>query len=34
VFPAQAVDEGSLVFGLAQALKKDSSSDSSIGSFS
>lgn len=30
----QAVDEGSLLFGLAHALKKESSSDSSMGSFS
>jgi LSD1 subclass zinc finger protein len=30
----QAVDEGSLLFGLSQALKKESSSDSSMGSFS
>lgn len=29
----QVVDEGSLLFGLAQALKKDSSSDSSISSY-
>jgi hypothetical protein len=29
----QAVDEGSLLFDLSQALKKDSSSDSSISSY-
>lgn len=29
----EAVDEGSLLFGLSQALKKDSSSDSSISSY-
>lgn len=30
----EAVDEGSLLFGLAQALRKESSSDSSNSSFS